>query len=405
MSRLSDLPPKLLINPRRRSGRAYGEAESRTMSLADSMAAMHEIRTWPEYAPTPLIDRPALARQHALATFRVKHEGRRFAVGSFKALGPPYAALRLVAAEVALRCGRREGPGQLSATTIAAEARHIVLSAATSGNHGRALAWAARRMGTKCRIYMHEGVSQGRSRAIEAYGAEVRRVPGNFDDALRRCREDAVEDGAFTVADVADPRYPDVPRHTLHGYSVLAEELADQAPEATHVFVSAGNGTLASATIGRLWQRFGDVRPKVVIVEPTAADGAYRAAIAGGPAAVAGDLVTVMDGLAVGTVSPLAWPLLSAGADAFMAIPDRSAEEAMRIAATGTDGDPGLAVGETGIAAWAGAMVAARDPGYRARLGLGPNSQVVAIACEGATDPEVYRRLVGRNPSEVERPT
>jgi diaminopropionate ammonia-lyase len=363
------LPARLFVNPRFARG-PYGARESAVLSEPDFAAARRAILAWSEYAATPLVDRPDLARAFGVASLRIKYEGARFAVQSFKALGPAYAAQRLVT-----RVGRQ-----------------ATLASATSGNHGRAVAWMARQMGVSCRIYMSAGVSAGRARAIESLGATVVRVPGNFDDALARCHEDAAREGLHVVSDEARPAYPDVPAHTIHGYAMLGEELADQAADTTHVFVGAGSGALSGAIAGRLWQRLGESRQRLVVVEPLAADALYRSAAAGRRTPTAGDLRTVMDGLAVGTASALAWELLDRGAFAFLAIPDAPAAAAMRTAFRGV---PSLVIGETGIAGLAGAMVASEHQDMRRDLGLDSQSKIIAVACEGATDPDVFRRLVG----------
>jgi hypothetical protein len=112
------------------------------MAQADLAMARRTIGTWAGYAPTPLLARPGLARALGLAALDIKDEGRRFGVGSFKALGPPYALERLAAAQ-----GR------------------VTVTAATSGNHGRALAWGAARLGLRCVIHMPAHTSGARDRA------------------------------------------------------------------------------------------------------------------------------------------------------------------------------------------------------------------------------------------------
>lgn len=360
---------RLLVNPRFAT-EGYGAREEAVLSAADFARAKYTLQSWPEYAVTPLVDRPDLAMRADVGRLAIKYEGARFAVGSFKALGPAYAATRLL---------RRVGP-------------NVTLAAATSGNHGRAVAWAAREQGAACRIYMSDGVTEGRARAIEAYGATVIRVRGTFDDALARCHADAEARGFYVVSDVAQPAYPEVPAHTVHGYAMLGEELADQAVDATHIFVGAGSGALAGAIAGRLWQRVGAKRPRVVVVEPVSGDCVYRSAEAGQHASTDGDLRTVMDGLAVGTPSTLGWTLLDRGAFAFLAIPDAPAIAAMQAA---DRGEPSLRIGETGIAGLAGALVAAGDDQMRYALGIDPSSHVVAVACEGPTDLGLYQRLIG----------
>ncbi|MBM3548859.1 MAG: pyridoxal-phosphate dependent enzyme [Alphaproteobacteria bacterium] len=359
---------RLKVNPRFAEG-AYGARQQAVMSEADYRAAERAILSWPEYAATPLVDRPDLARSFRVGSVGIKYEGARFAVQSFKALGPPYA----------VQC-------------LAGEAKPpLVFASATSGNHGRAVAWAAQRLGAGCRIYMNENVSAGRARAIESFGATVIRVPGTYDDALARCHGDAETNGSYVISDVAQAAYPKVPAHTMHGYAMLGQELVDAADDATHVFVGAGIGALAGAVTGRLWQSLGARRPKVVVVEPLTADAVYQSAARGKLSRTDGSLATVMDGLSVGTASHLAWEILDEGAFGFLAIPDPPAVTAMKMA---HDGPDSLVIGETGIAGLAGALVATNDETMRRELGLDGKSKVVAIACEGPTDLDVFHRLL-----------
>ncbi len=359
---------RLIVNPRFQKA-GYGDRQRAVLSDDDFQAAERAILAWPEYAATPLVDRPDIASRFRVGSVRIKYEGARFAVQSFKALGPAYAAQRLVE--------KAKPP--------------VILASATSGNHGRAVAWAARRMGVACRIYMNDGVSAGRARAIEAFGATVVRVPGTYDDALARCHDDAENDGTYVISDIAQAAYPDVPAHTMHGYAMLGQELADAADDATHVFVGAGIGALAGAITGRLWQRLGVDRPKVVVVEPLTADACYQSAAKGKLSNTDGSLSTVMDGLSVGTASHLAWEILDEGAYGFLGIPDPPAVQAMRLAHDGADS---LVIGETGIAGLAGALVASEDDRIRRDLGIDGKSRIVAVACEGATDLEVFHRLL-----------
>ena len=73
----------------------------------------------------------------------------------------------------------------------------------------------------------------------------------------------------------------------------------------------------------------------------------------------------------------------------------------MRFAAAPIGGDPPLVLGESGAASLAGLMAAAGDAEARAALGLDEASRVLVIGSEGATDPAIYRRIVGRDPAAV----
>ena len=155
-------------------------------------------------------------------------------------------------------------------------------------------------------------------------------------------------------------------------------------------------GALAGAVVARLWQCLGANRPRVVVVEPLTADAVYQSAARGKLSRTDGTLNTVMDGLSVGTASHLAWEILDGGAYGFLAIPDPPAVAAMRLA---HQGPSSLVIGETGIAGLAGALVACSEESMRKSLGLGPESKVVAIACEGPTDLEVFHRLLDGAPA------
>jgi diaminopropionate ammonia-lyase len=97
----------------------------------------------------------------------------------------------------------------------------------------------------------------------------------------------------------------------------------------------------------------------------------------------------------------LAWRILDVGADAFITIGDEAAAECMRLLADGRFGDPALVAGESAVAGLAGLLVSASESDSRRRLKLTLDSKVLVFGTEGATDPEVYRRIVGRVPADV----
>ena len=366
-------------NPRAREGTS--PAARTILDEAGFEAARAAIRSWPGYAPTPLRRLDGLARAAGLGAILLKDESARFGLGSFKATGGGFAVARAV---------ESRGPG-------------ITVTCATDGNHGRAVAWGAARAGCRCVIFVHEGVSLGRRRAIEAFGAEVRVVRGTYDDAVRLSAEVAAAEGWVLVSDTSFAGYEKIPRDVMQGYAVMAEEALDQLTDGppTHVFLQGGVGGLAAAVAARLDRRFAAARPGIVVVEPDRAACLLASCRAGRPAAVEGDLDTVMAGLACGEPSLLAWRVLDELAHAFLAIPDHAATAVMRLLAEGVGGDPPLVVGESGVAGLAGALAAAAAPPLAHALGLGPESRVLVFGTEGATDPEVWRAIVGKSPEEV----
>ncbi|MEN5082551.1 diaminopropionate ammonia-lyase [Bosea sp. TWI1241] len=378
-SQASALPATdFLSNPSLDRSAAYGDDLRSILSLAAGRVAHQAISAWDGYAPTPLRDLAALADRLDLGKVLYKDEGLRFGLNSFKALGGAYAVDRLVAAR---------------------GVQGLTVACATDGNHGRSVAWGARRAGAKAVIYIHEGVTEGRAEAIRSYGATVVREGRTYDDSVRACSEAAARNGWQIVSDTSWPGYEDVPKDVMQGYSVMAIEVQAQQPAApTHVFVQGGVGGLAAAVLSDTWERLGAQRPIFVVVEPETAACLIESARARAVTAVGGDLDTIMAGLACGGPSILAWRILQPGADAFMTIRDSDAAEAMRqLAALGVVG------GESGVAGLAGLAKAAADPALRAALKLDSASVVLCYGTEGATDAEVYRGIVGRTAEEVRR--
>jgi diaminopropionate ammonia-lyase len=377
---------RLFANPRVARTQPYrGDGREQILSLAALADAKREITSWPGYRPTPLRRLAKLAAAAGLGEIIYKDESDRFGIGSFKALGGAYAVLRLL---------QRHG-GLTSGVTV---------TCATDGNHGRSVAWGARTFGCKCVIYVPDVVSEGRCRAIEAYGAQVRRLPGTFDDAVRKAADEAEVQGWHVISDTGGEDGPEAPRDVMQGYALLIDEACVQYAGAfSHVFVQGGVGGVAAATCGYLWERYGAERPSFVVVEPDKADCLFRSAIAGAPTPAEGPLDTVMGGLACGEPSLLAWRILECGVDAFATIDDDAAIECMRLLAEGRCGDERLVAGESGVAGLAALLLACADGNARRVLSLGPDSRVLVIGTEGATDPETYRAIVGRTPEAVMR--
>jgi len=373
--RTADGAAQLLRNPAVERDRPYGEAERAILSVAAGREAMATIEAWPGYRPTPLRSLPGGAGECRVDAVLLKDESLRFDLESFKALGGAYAVERLA---------RERGTAGLTVTC------------ATDGNHGRAVAWGAKRAGVRAVIFVHETVSQGRVDAIAAFGAEVIRVPGTYDDAVRHSAEVAAEEGWQIVSDTSWPGYDDVPRDVMQGYAVLAAEILEVEPALTHLFVPGGVGGLAAGVLSWLWELEGAKRPVIVVVEPDKAACLFESARAGEPTVFPGDLETIMAGLACGEPSMLAWRILGPGADAFMTITDDAVAAMMRELAA-----LGIVSGESGAAAIAGFRHAARDPAMREALCLGPYARVVCLSTEGATDPVIYAEIVGRSAEAV----
>ena len=375
----------LFINP------AFGVPGMVVLPEAGFRRAQAEISSWPGYAVTPLHDLGGLAADYGIGCLRLKDEASRFGLGSFKSLGGAYA-VGVAVADALARAGVAANAtmAELEAGHWRDATRAITVTCATDGNHGRSVAWGAQRFGARCVIFVHAGVTQARIEAMQAYGAEVCVVAGNYDASVREAASIAAASGWLVISDTSWDGYTETPRQVMQGYRVLmAEALAhwDGAPP-SHVFIQGGVGGVAAAVSVHLRAHCRPT-PRLVVVEPEAAACLLAIARVGHPVLVPGELDTLMAGLACGEPSKLAWAELGRAGFAFMAIPDAAAVSAMRTLA-----GLGIVIGESGVAGLAGLALVAADPTARRDLGLTPDSRVLVVGTEGATDPALYARLV-----------
>ena len=381
---------------------AYPADLARIMNLALARESAAWLAPWPlmRADATPLYDLPGLAVHLGVAEIQLKDESVRSPLASFKALGAPIALVRLL---LRLHDTPLDATQLLTGAYRAQLAHHTVISA-TDGNHGRALAAAAQSIGCRCVIVIHAQVSAEREQAIAAYGAEVIRIAGNYDDSVREAARLAETNGWYVVSDTSYDGYTEVPRDVMQGYSIIATEAIAQRGAAapwTHVFVQGGVGGLAAGVVSALWEYYGVARPRLIVVEPEQADCLYQSALQGRPAVATGSVDSVMAGLACGETSPLAWQFLEPCVDAFLTIRDSAAVAAMRVVAQGAYGDIPVVGGESGVAGLAGLIDVCADATMATQLGIDHASRVLVINTEGATAPSVYRELVGISADQV----
>jgi diaminopropionate ammonia-lyase len=352
-------------------------------------------RTLPGYAVTPLHRLDDLAARLGLGGVWVKDESWRLELPSFKILGGSWAVHRLLL-ERADRPVAGAGFDELRAA--AAELGPLTLTTATDGNHGRGVARTARLLGLAAVVYVPAGTAEARIAAIEQEGAEVVVDPGNYDAAVARAAADADRNGWLLVADVAVGDDVTVPTWVIDGYDTIFDEADEQLPAPpTAVLLQAGVGALTAAGIGHYLRSPGaQARPRFATVEPLTAACLLASAAADRLLTIDADQRSIMAGLNCGTPSSVAWPLIAATVDAYLAVPDDRAREAMRLLA-----DAGIVAGESGAAGLAGLLEAVEHDDVRDALGLDGDARVLLLNTEGATDPDGYRRIVGRAPDDV----
>ncbi|MCB1741844.1 MAG: diaminopropionate ammonia-lyase [Gammaproteobacteria bacterium] len=394
-----------VANPRRRAGPFPDELEA-VLGREDASRAYAEIRAWQGYARTPLTRLSGLGHALGLGAIHYKDEGGRFGLGSFKALGGAYAVLRLLCSELSTAVGHEVRSEDVLTGRHASRTAGFTVASATDGNHGRSVAWGASRCGCRSVIYIHAAVSEQRAEALRALGAEVVRVAGNYDDSVRQVAVDAERNGWWVVSDTSYPGYMTVPRDVMAGYMVLALEVVEQLAETvaeppTHVIVQGGVGGVAAAVCAALWQAYGADRPRMLVVEPDRASCLLRSAQRGRASAVTIEAETVMAGLSCGEASPLAFQVLDAAVDDFLAVADTRVAQAMRLLAETPHGDPPIVAGESAVPGLVLLIEAAEQPALARRLGLDAASRVLLTGTEGATDEAIYTRMVGRSPAAV----
>ncbi|PRH87054.1 diaminopropionate ammonia-lyase [Labrys okinawensis] len=356
-----------------------------------------------DHHPTPLLSLPALAARIGIRNLFVKDEGQRLDLCSFKALGGAYAVVRLVIEEASRQLGRQVDYSEIGSADVRSAAAGMIFACATDGNHGRSVAQGARFVGAKAVIFVHGGVSQGRVEAIAAFGADIVRVNGTYDDSVTEAARVSQTRGWTIVSDTSWEGYERIPSLVMQGYTtILREALLQMREPPTHLFVQAGVGGVAAALGGHAELVLEARRPKLVVVEPALSACVFASAKAGRPVKVSHGAPTVMAMLECYEPSQVAWRILARVADGFMTIDDGQAIAAMNDMARPLSGDPAIVAGESGAAGLAGLLRATRDDAMRQALGLDADARVLVINSEGATDPERYRDLVGLTPEDVQ---
>lgn len=396
--------PELVANPARSPGigrnvevppfACPGEKPSLAASTM-SLTPREFHRRLPGYRRTPLLSIPALAEQLGLEELLVKCESERFGLPSFKMLGASWASYRALSAHLGAEPGPWNDIGDLE--RILASAGPLTLVAATDGNHGCAVACAARLMGLGARIFVPSGTARARIEAIRAEGAELIEVDGDYDDAVDRSAREAGP-RCLVVSDTSWPGYTDVPEWVIDGYSTMFQELDEALSEGgiavpDTVVVPVGVGALAAAAVKHFRCGFASgtppTGPTIIGVEPSDAACVAASMRAGSPVSVPGPHRSIMAGLNCGTPSVVAWPTVSAGVDAIVAIGDDWARDAVRGLAVA-----GVCAGETGAAALGGLM-AIRSAGLCDGLFAPLGTKALVLVTESVTDPVEWRRTLG----------
>ena len=152
--------------------------------------------------------------------------------------------------------------------TLGEAERRAGVVAASAGNHGQAVAWAAREAGISATIFMPQDAPMAKVEATRAYGGETELVGEGFDEAVAAAAAHVDATGATLVHAFEDER-------VIAGQGTIGLELAEQAPDAETFVVPIGGGGLAAGISLALKERRPDVTVVGVECQPgyTIADG------------------------------------------------------------------------------------------------------------------------------------
>jgi threonine dehydratase len=192
-------------------------------------------------------------------------------------------------------------------SALSAEQRAAGVVAASAGNHGQAVAWAAREVGAKARIFMPQDSAMAKVDATRHYGAEVELTGAAIEEALDAAHAYVAETGATLVHPFEDPAI-------IAGQGTIGLELVDQVESLSTVVVPVGGGGLASGIAIALRA----VRPDLRIVGVQAAG-----TLPGGPG------YTIADGIAVKKPGELTMSILDRVLDDMVSVTDEEISEAI----------------------------------------------------------------------------
>lgn len=343
---------------------------------SDPGVALEILRSWPNYAPTPLSPSAALAARCDIESLYIKDETGRMGLGSFKGLGGTYAVARSLMEAAGTALERPIASEDLTSSSLRPINRSVTFVCASAGNHGLAVAAGAARYGAHAVVYLNATVPEAFADQLRTLGAEVIRCGATYEQSVAAAAEAATIGKAVLLADTSWPGYWQLPRWVMTGYMVIMDEIRRQMPLApTHVFVQAGVGGLAGAMAHSVRQVWGE-KPCIVIVEPSAARCLLESRREGRPVAATGPQST-MARLDCKEPSLLALDILGRSADAYLDIEDADAGDA--VAALSTFG---LNTTPSGAAGVAGVCRAAQDSDLRQLFELSPQSRVLSFVTE-----------------------
>ena len=359
-------------------------------------------QTHKKYTKTPLISLDNLSKYLNVEEIRVKDESQRFGLNAFKVMGGIYAVGKYLSERL-----DRDIDGlsfdELCSPQTKEKLGEITFISATDGNHGRGIAWAAKEFGQRSVIYLPKGSSKARLEAVQQEGAYGEITDMNYDDTVRMCADLAEEKGWVMVQDTAWEGYDKIPLSIMQGYAAIAKEIveeleAEEAKPPTHIFLQAGVGSFAAGIAAYFKNYYREQSPKIIVVEPEAADTYYRSFSkgTGEMVPVTGHMNSIMAGLNCGEPNVRAFRILNQYGYASFSCTDRLAAMGMRVLGNPLGTDEKIISGESGAIPLGLLFYLQKYADSEAvkALQLDEKSRVLIINTEGDTDEEHYLDVV-----------
>lgn len=200
------------------------------------------------------------------------------------------------------------------------------VTAASSGNHGQAVAYIAREFGLPAVIVVPEDANPAKVAAIEAYGARVENCGTTSAERISRAEELARETGGTYIPPYDDP-------FVMAGQGTCGLELIEQVPDVETIIVPVGGGGLISGILAAIKETKPTV--KVIGVEPESANDTFLSLQAGRIMSIA-STATIADGLRTSQPGELTFPVLQKYVDDLILVSEQDIKEAFKLLAERT---------------------------------------------------------------------
>jgi len=346
----------------------------KSLSIKEIDEAYSSISNWKGYSKTPLLELNKLSKELKLNKIFYKDESKRFDLKSFKALGGAYAVEK-----------------------VSKGNKDIVVATATAGNHGRSVAWGAKRLGLKCKIFISEFVSDARGKAMADLGADVVKVKGNYEKSLIECIKQSTNNNWQIVQDVAWKDYMTVPKYTMAGYTVMMKEIVAQIKndQITHIILQAGVGGMAGAMVAGI-ARYLENIPEIIVVEPDSAACVMESIKTGKIEKIDIERESLMGGMSCGEVSLVPWEILRNSVKYCISLPDDDIAKTMKLLGNASFSNEKIIAGENSAPGVISLITICEDEKIKENLKLDKDSNILLIGCEGDTDQAMYQKLINQ---------